>query len=230
MISRRELLGEAVDKCMKELYSYAQPKIEFGDFIKENKEFLKKEEEYYSLPKDKRPSYKEYMGPKPFEFYYLPQNVMKEICDSYVEAYKLDNHQNLLDIIKILKDYCEEPIVDKYIEAQTDEQGNYHPGHRGYEHPDNLKKEIEKLIREYDSSTISEEIAEKCNNKFFEFLDMAGNFFSWNHDLNAFNMSVYLGASPNSSKERVIENWKKYRNKDIKIDDSLYEILIMNND
>ena len=41
-------------------------------------------------------------------------------------------------------------------------------------------------------------------------------------DLNSFNTNVYLGASPNSNKEAVIENWKKYRNKDIEIDESKY--------
>ena len=35
-------------------------------------------------------------------------------------------------------------------------------------------------------------------------------------------MNVYLGASPNSNKEKVIENWKVYRNKDISIDESVY--------
>ena len=49
---------------------------------------------------------------------------------------------------------------------------------------------------------------------------MAGEFFSWGYELNSFNTSVYLGPSPNySNKEAVVENWKKYRNKDIKIDE-----------
>lgn len=52
---------------------------------------------------------------------------------------------------------------------------------------------------------------------------MAGEFYNWNRDLNAFNTTVYLGPSPNSNKQDVIENWKKYRNKDIIIDDSIYE-------
>ena len=51
--------------------------------------------------------------------------------------------------------------------------------------------------------------------KFFEFLDMAGNFFNWNGDLNSFYMSVCLGASPNSNKQAVIDNWKKYVDKTI---------------
>ena len=48
---------------------------------------------------------------------------------------------------------------------------------------------------------------------------MAGEFFNWNGYLNGFNTHVYLGGTPNSNKEAVIENWKKYRNKDIKIDE-----------
>ena len=55
--------------------------------------------------------------------------------------------------------------------------------------------------------------------KFFEFLDMAGNFYNWNRNLNTFNMSVYLGPSPNCNKDGVIENWKKYRGVDIEIDE-----------
>ena len=32
---------------------------------------------------------------------------------------------------------------------------------------------------------------------------MAGNFYNWNRDLNSFNVSVYMGPSPNSYKEAV---------------------------
>ena len=58
--------------------------------------------------------------------------------------------------------------------------------------------------------------------KFFKFLDMAGNFYEFNRYLNGFNMHVYLGGTPSSNKESVIENWKKYRNIDIEIDESKY--------
>ena len=68
MITRRDVIADAADTCMKELYSLAQPAITWEDFIKENKEFIKREEEYYKLPKENRISYKEFMGPKPYEF------------------------------------------------------------------------------------------------------------------------------------------------------------------
>ena len=63
------------------------------------------------------------------------------------------------------------------------------------------------------------EQGEEIVNKFFEFLDMAGNFFNWNGDLNSFYVSVCFGASPNSNKQAVIDNWKKYRKQDIEIDE-----------
>lgn len=213
MITRHDVLADAINKCIRELYSLAQPEVNYDDFIEENKIYLEKEKEYYSLPKDNRPSYYEYMGPKPYEFYYLPREIFKEIADSYVEAYKFDDKQELLDTIEVLKNYCKEPIVDKWIEGNDDE-----PGHRGYEHPDNLEKELDRMIRPYTTNIFGVDF----QNKFFEFLDMAGDFYNWSGYLNTFNTHIYLGGTPSSNKESVIENWKKYRNIDIKIDESKY--------
>lgn len=239
-MTRRELLGRAVDECMEELYKYVQPKVEWEDFLSQSKAYSKmyeKWEKYHTtfLNKDKNPKeweqYKEAyalfewedkdriecIGPAPFEFYYLPSKIMRDICDHYISIYKLDSKQNLLDTIEILKNYCKEPIVDKYIPEYTDEYGNRHPGHRGYEHPDNL---VIKLIEKFSPLEVDEKtLAEEVQDIFFEFLDMAGNFYNWNSEYNAFNMSVYLGCSPNSNKEAVIKNWSEYRNIDIDIDE-----------
>ena len=217
MITRRDVIADAADKCMKELYSLAQPAITWEDFIKENKEFIKREEEYYKLPKENRISYKEFMGPKPYEFYYLPKEVLKEIVDNYIYAYEIDEHQNLLDTIDLLKKYCDDPIEEFYHPGEGE-----NPGYRDYRHPDNLTTCLISELKEYVSSDISEEIVYKAKDLFFKFLDMAGKFYNSHWWLNSFNTTVYLGASPNSNKEAVIENWKKYRNKDIEIDESKY--------
>lgn len=217
MITRRDVIADAADKCMKELYSLAQPAITWEDFIKENKEFIKREEEYYKLPKENRVSYKEFMGPKPYEFYYLPKEVLKEIVDNYIYAYEIDEHQNLLDTIDLLKKYCDDPIEEFYHPGEGE-----NPGYRDYRHPDNLATCLISELKEYANSDISEEIIYKAKDLFFKFLDMAGKFYNSHWWLNSFNTTVYLGASPNSNKEAVIENWKKYRNKDIKIDESKY--------
>ena len=217
MITRRDVIADAADKCMKELYSLAQPAITWEDFIKENKEFIKREEEYYKLPKENRISYKEFMGPKPYEFYYLPKEVLKEIVDNYIYAYEIDEHQNLLDTIDLLKKYCDAPIEEFYHPGEGE-----NPGYRDYRHPDNLATCLISELKEYANSDISEEIIYKAKDLFFKFLDKAGKFYNSHWWLNSFNTTVYLGASPNSNKEAVIENWKKYRNKDIEIDESKY--------
>ncbi len=232
MVTRNKILSEAVDKCIKELYSFVFPSVSWDDFVKECKEYSKKYKiwedfrkasihrkenpeiwnQYKSTFKDwENKSIEECIGPKPSEFYYLPKEIMKDICDCYISAYRMDSQQELLNTIEILKNYCKEPIVDKYIEKEGE------PRYRVYEHPNNLEKELRIILEQVDPSFV--EISEQLQNKFFEFLDMAGNFYNWNRDLNSFNASVYLGASPSSNKEMVIENWKKYRNKDIEIDE-----------
>jgi len=221
MLTRSDILSKAADDCMKELYSYAQPHVEWEDFVGQNKVYSNK----YLLwekTKDLDPNYigkslVECIGPRPYEFYYLPKDILKDIVDNYVYAYKIDNQQELLDTIETLKNYCKEPIVDKYIDDWTDETGFHHPGYRSYDHPDNLEKQLIDLIP--DSGFDKSAIAESVQSKFFEFLDMAGNFFNWNRDLNSFNMSVYMGPSPYSNKDIVIKNWKEYRGEDIEINE-----------
>ena len=250
MITRNDVLSQAVNECMKELYSLATPHIEWKDFIKEceiysnlykeweafNSAYNSKDEypdkwekireKYKSLDWEEK-SIQECIGPKPYEFYYLPKEIMKDVCDSYVYAYRINQQQELLDTIETLKNYCKEPIIDKYIEGK-----NGDPGHRGYEHPDNLEEEINTYLdlkfplmdpeRAEDAEDFENKLniaAKELQDKFFEFLDMAGNFYNWNRDLNTFNMSVYLGASPCSSKEIVIKNWKEFKNKDIEINE-----------
>ena len=230
-MNRNDLLREACDRCMRELYEYVYPKVTWDDFHEELvqysnkykvwKEFRKLYDEYKDNPEKLKTlvhldwankNIEECIGPKPCEFYYLPKEIMKSICDSYIYVYGLDKQQNLLDIITILKNYCKKPIIDKYIAGE-----NGYPGYRGYEHPDNLEKEIVKILG--DVAIDNEYYQHKLQDKFFEFLDMAGSFYNWNRDLNTFNMNVYLGYSPNFSKEAVIKNWKNYRNIDIEIDE-----------
>lgn len=236
MLTRSDILSEAVDKCMKELYSYAQPYIEWNKFVDKNKHYSKKYKEWEEFKRIeakanitneesiilclhsdwKGKSCIECIGPRPYEFYYLPKDILKHIIDNYVYIYKIDEHQNLLDTIEVLKNYCKKPIVDKWIEG---EKG--FPGYRGYDHPDNLAKEIAKIISNYsleEANENSDDVQDICN-KFFKFLDMAGNFYNWNSELNSFYQSVYLGCSPYSNKDIVIENWKKYRGEDIEINE-----------
>lgn len=240
MISRSDVLSQAIDQCMKELYSLVTPKVSWEEFKEENKIYSKKYEAWerfrYLYKKENLTkkeiqelsyfpghwadsSITECIGLKPYEFYYLPKDIMKDICDFYIYAYNIDSQQELLNTISTLKHYCKEPIVDKYIDDWTDENGLHHPGYRSYDYPDNLQTELQKIIVKENPESDEQKLASDCISKFFEFLDMAGNFYNWNRDLNTFNMNVYLGPSPNSNKEAVIKNWKEYRNQDIEINE-----------
>lgn len=236
MITRREVLIKAIEECIKELYTLVQPSVKWEDFIKENKEYndnynewglfnnafsnKEKKPEIWKMQKEKHPEWEsknivECIGPDPYEFYYLPTKVFKEIRESYIYAYKLDGKQNLLDILDTIKNYFEKPVVDKYIKAYIDKYGNYHPGYRSYEELENLKTKLFKIT---NSKTQVKEI----ENTIYDFFDKASNFFRWDGELNNFEISVTLGISPSSDKEKVIKNWKKYRNKDIEIDENKY--------
>ena len=215
MKTRDEVLSQAVEECLKDFYNYTFPKVSWEDFLKENQEYTKKYNEWEKL--ENKPPINEFCGPRPYEFYYLPSDILKDIVTYYVHSYKIDIQQELLDTIEILKNYCKEPIVDKYIDDWTDETGFHHPGYRSYDHPNNLEKELIEICSQHSHEPVN--MAKELQDKFFEFLDMAGKFYNWNRDLNTFNCSVYLGPSPNSNKKAVIENWKKYRNQDIEIDE-----------
>ena len=61
MITRRDVLSDAVDDCMKELYSFAKPSIEWDKFMEENKIYSKvyKEWERYRNAYHNREEYPE---------------------------------------------------------------------------------------------------------------------------------------------------------------------------
>ena len=228
MLSRRDVLSKAADDCMKELYTFVQPAVTWDCFIAENKVYNDRYNEWkdHENPEWEGKSINECIGPRPYEFYYLPENILKKVVSSYIYAYRIDKQEELLNTIEILKKYCEDPIIDKYVKEYTDERGNHHPGYRDYDHPDSITTELCNVITNSNinlggnSGTDVVNLAQQCWDKIKEFLDMAGNFYNWNSELNSFNMTIYLGCSHNSNKEAVIENWKKYRNADIEIDES----------
>lgn len=241
MITRKTVLKHAVEECIKELYSLAQPHIDWKEFKKECKNYsnrfetweifrraqIKKNEfpqewEHQKIvhPNWENKSITECIGPRPFEYYYLPDKVKDTIVEGYVDAYKLDSQQELLDTIEILKNYCNDPIIDKWIDDDE-----HHSGYKSYVRPACLKANIVEFLeahydlRDSEYNSDSQEILDM----FFEFLDMAGNFFNWNSELNFFNTNVYLGSSPSSNKQAVIDNWKIYRKTNIEIDDNEYD-------
>ena len=175
-MNRNEVLGKAVEECLKEMYSFVQPPVEWEDFIQQNKEWKEG-------------------NPKPYEFYYLPKEVFNEILESYIYSYNI--RSQFSDCLELLEDYFNNPSKDKYDEKMG----------RTIEHFTPLIKII----------------GEENYKKVLDYIKEAKKFYKDNHELNSFNMSICLGASPSSNQEEVIKNWKKYYNKNITIDNSYWD-------
>lgn len=104
---------EAVTKCLEDMYAISQPPLNLKAYLEEVKKNpeLKKETIW-----DK---------------HYLPQKIYTELEELYLCKYHLN------DVWKSHADLCidylkEGGTKDKYIEDYTDENGNWHPGYRGY--------------------------------------------------------------------------------------------------
>lgn len=159
-MNRLDIITEAAERCMKELYKFAQPKVTWEEFVELNKQ------------------YKE--GKKPYEYYYLSKENFQSIVEMYKDAYRIPCE--IPDVIKGFKNYAEGKLLPEVEDIKTQ-----------------VSKEDWEIFNDY-------------LNKFT--LDIRWD----SHYENSFNLTVYLGASPNSNKEAVIANWKE-RGVDIEIKD-----------
>lgn len=190
-ITRNSILCEAVDRCMKELYEKAQPSADISEYVRKIKSGEITDEEQNADPIYKR--------------HYMSQAEMKYIVDKYHEAYRLDNEfTDSCDLL--LKDMDDNYTVDKYIEEHTDENGDYHPGYRGYEHMPTVEEQVKLALKTSDID--NPELAKNIADIFRNFIKNRRDFYRFDRDGEKFNYSVYLGASPTSAKDQVIEYWK----------------------
>ena len=132
----------------------------------------------------------------------------------------MDNQNNYIDI---LKDYLiKGGSKDKYIDAYTDEHGNYHSGYRGYEKVAPLKDQLKDIIKPiYGDSSLTDDFTNKIYNKVMELIDNCQNFYSFNRDEMKFRNTLFMGATPTSNPETVKKWWKEHYNMDIEIEERI---------
>ena len=202
-LTREDILTEAYERCMHELYEKAQPSINLDTYLKKIKSGEITKEEQNNDPIYNR--------------HYMSRDEMKYIINKYHEAYRLDNEfKDSCDLL--LSDMKKSVPVDKYIEEHDDEYG-HHPGYRGYEDRPPMKERV--LDKLHELGFVSDHLDEKAEAlaKLFEdFIIERRDFYMFDRDSQKFDNSVYLGASPTSNKQIVIDYWKKH-GKDIEIID-----------
>lgn len=201
-LTRRDILNEAYERCFNEMYAKATPPFENVD------EYIKKlkEDPVAAAEEEKSPLYKRH---------YLSHDELKYIVNKYEEAYNIKSEfHDDCDIL--IRDMENKAPVDKYIDDYVDEYGNHHPGYRGYEErppmKDRIKNKLDELIDKGKLSSISfedkEDVSGVLAEMFKEFILERRNFYRFDGDRSSFEVSVYLGASPTSNKNDVIEYWK----------------------
>lgn len=197
MLDRKEILERAYHECMAEMYAKSQPSADYNQLLEDAKNG--------KIGKDERV----------YERYYLSHEEFKHILGKYKEAYNIKSHW--IDDIEVLERYIKEGgSKDKYIEAHTDEKGNYHPGYRSYEKVKPIKEQLSDVLEEY--SLYDENMHNKLYDTVTNVIDTCKNFYRFDREESSFDCSVALGPSPNSCAEAVIQYWA-HQGVDIKIEE-----------
>ena len=204
-ITREDVLGQAVEDCYREMFAKAQPEADWDNLIAEYKAGKIDEE------KD---------GPI-YDRHYLSYDEYVYIIDKYLSAYKIESEWK--EDIGILEDYLNEGgSKDKYIESYTDENGDYHPGYRGYEKvpalKDQIKEYFEKNICVGPGGDIYKNV-EDIIKIVMNDIATCKDFYNFNMDEMKFRNTLAFGSTPTSNPETVKKWWKEHYNVDIEIEE-----------
>jgi len=204
-LTRESVLAQAVKDCYREMFAKAQPAADWDNLIEEYKAG--------KIDEDKD-------GPV-YERHYLSYHEYVYIIDKYIEAYKIKSDWN--DHIDILKKYLVEGgLKNKYIEAYTDKNGNYHTGYRSYEDVPQLKNLIADYIRSNmiekgESEKNIQNWAKSITDIVMNDISTCKNYYLFNVDESKFRNTLALGATPTPNAETVKKWWKEHYNVDIEI-------------
>lgn len=186
LVDRSDVIEKAIIDCLDEMYRRSQPSITWEEIQKQAKE------------DPKRHIWREH---------YLPQWLYQNIQNKYVRMYRLQEEWSTS--VGLVERYLlEGGTKDKYIEAHTDEHGNYHPGYRGYEDVKPLKDQINDFFKSHNICPGEREVIVSDIIKMV----MGGitdckNFYHHDRDYLQFSFNV-SNYSPNSNIEAVREFYK----------------------
>lgn len=204
MLDREEVLSRAVNDCYREMFAKAQPSADWDNLIAE----------YKAGKIDEKKD-----GPI-YDRHYLSYEEYVYIINKYLDAYHIESDWK--DYMEILERYLTlGGAKNKYIEEYTDENGNHHPGTRGYENVPPLKEHIGEIIYdEYDGNAeIADAVTEKVTNKVMEIIGLCKDFYCFNIDEQKFRNALAFGATPSSNIETVKKWWKDHYDIDVEIEE-----------
>lgn len=204
-ITRDDVLSRAVTECYREMFAKAQPEADYDNLLEEYRQG--------KIDEDKD-------GPV-YNRHYLSYEEYIYIMNKYIDAYKIASEWK--SDVEVVEEYLNEGgSKDKYIEEYTDEYGNYHPGHRGYEKvpaiKDQIKEYFEKNVCVGPGGDINKNV-EDIVKIVMDDIATCKDFYQFNMDECKFRNTLAFGATPVFNKETVKEWWKEHYNVDIEIEE-----------
>ena len=198
--SRNDVLVNALDECLYELFQAAQPSID----IREAALNLNKEEEA------KSPTY---------THHYLSQKDCDEIVDKYIDIYQMrSDYKDSVD--RLLEDLLYGGYKTVYTKEQTLEDGTYIPSERSLEKMPTLEQYLKDDLKNVVEENKVQEVVDCVIKRLTDLIKHYRDFYKFDNGCSKFQQSIYLGCCPTSNKEEVIAYWKS-QGKDIEIKDNV---------
>lgn len=199
MMRRKDILMRAVDECMSEMYSKAQPVGDWNQLCEDAKNGK--------------------IGPEErvYDRHYLSSEEFKYILQKYKDMYRIN--EEWTGNIEVLEEYLNEGgTKDKWIPEHTDENNLTHPGYKGYEKVPPIVDQIKTYLSDkvYDKDLLAR-YSEDITKIVMESIAHCKKFYRFDREDSEFSFAVALGASPTCNPETVKKWWKENKGIDVDI-------------
>lgn len=184
LITRRDIMQEAYNACMREMYAKAQPSANYDAIVAGVKDGTIQDS-------DKDPVYARH---------YLSQEEFKHILNKYIKAYGME---------KKWDSYV--GIIETYLKGGG-HRNIYVNNSKELICVPHIKETFTKEINDNFGNVLGEDtekLSEILSNKVLEYVQWCRDFYVVDREADSFSASVALGESPSSNPDAVIEYWAR---------------------
>lgn len=185
LITRRDIMQEAYNACMREMYAKAQPSADYDAIVAGVKDGTIQDS-------DKDPVYSRH---------YLSQEEFKHILNKYIKAYGMEKKWN---------SYV--GIIETYLKGGG-HRNIYVNNSKELICVPHIKETFTKEINDNFGNVLGEDtekLSEILSNKVLEYVQWCRDFYMVDREADSFSASVALGESPSSNPDAVIEYWARH--------------------
>lgn len=184
LITRRDIMQEAYNACMREMYAKAQPSADYDAIVAGVKDGTIQDS-------DKDPVYARH---------YLSQEEFKHILNKYIKAYGME---------KKWDSYV--GIIETYLKGGG-HRNIYVNNSKELICVPHIKETFTKEINDNFGNVLGEDtekLSEILSNKVLEYVQWCRDFYRVDVEAGSFSMSVALGESPSSNPDAVVKYWAR---------------------